>query len=288
VRQALVLRATALGRRWFKNTWVERHPVMLWLYQRLCRFGFRDGGEVQFLLLGETYAAPASDLSMVPSLMNQTYETLELEYMLAHLRPGMVVYDVGANIGLYSKLAARAVGPTGEVHAFEPSLRVLDYLRRNVVGLPQVRIVTKGVGAAPGKAILYVPAQNLGCSSALAKQGEPLEIELTSLDAYRRTLASRRAVNFIKMDIEGFEPEALAGMGELLRERPIVMMEFNPSFLQANGQYPEQILRDLQRQFGVVRYFDERSGHLRALGELQDLRGQVIANLVLNHPEAAS
>src|SRR5215475_6071597 len=61
-----------------------------------------------------------------------TYETKNLETFAAAIAPGASVYDVGANVGIYTLLASDKVGPSGKVYAFEPVERNLRYLRQHI------------------------------------------------------------------------------------------------------------------------------------------------------------
>jgi hypothetical protein len=81
-----------------------------------------------------------------------TLERAKLKQFVRRLRRGMTVWDVGANVGLYTLPSARAVGPTGRVYAFEPMPRNLDLLRRHVAmnRLPNVEICEAAVADTGG------------------------------------------------------------------------------------------------------------------------------------------
>src|SRR5208283_897383 len=76
--------------------------------------------------------------------------------LAALARPGMTVLDIGANLGLYSLLLARSVGPSGRVIAFEPDPDLCALLRANCAanGLANVEAHNMALGAAPGRMIL--------------------------------------------------------------------------------------------------------------------------------------
>ncbi len=81
-----------------------------------------------------------------------TFEPVEQRRFVDFVRPGMTVYDLGANVGFYSLLASRLVGPTGRVIAVEPLPRNIAYLQRHVVAnaATNVTIVQGAVSDAPG------------------------------------------------------------------------------------------------------------------------------------------
>jgi FkbM family methyltransferase len=142
---------------------------------------------------------------------------------------GDVVYDVGANIGLYTLVAARRVGPTGHVYAFEPHAANVVSLLRNVTineYRDRVTVIGSALGAAPGFAPFHYAQFRAGSSGsqlgrAVNENGgpfEPLTSELkhvTTIDALLQAHVLRRPT-LIKIDVDGNEPAVLAGMRTLL------------------------------------------------------------------------
>lgn len=126
--------------------------------------------------------------------------------------PGMVVYDVGANVGFYTLAAARIVGPSGHVFAFEPEARNVGLLRRHVA-LNQLRNVTI-VQAAVGEREGLVGFAGEREQGRVTDQGDFL-VPALSLDGF--IASGRPAPDFVKMDVEGAEAMALAGAARLLQ-----------------------------------------------------------------------
>lgn len=153
------------------------------------------------------------------------------EALRRHLRPGHVFYDIGANIGFFSLVGARLVGPSGRVIAFEPVLASANSLRANVT-LNDCDWVT----AAQVAIADYVGTSNVSVAreqswSHLADQGvHPLEIgqlrtEVTTID---RLCSSYPTPDVIKIDVEGYELEVLRGMRTLIgRHRPAIICELH-------------------------------------------------------------
>ena len=136
------------------------------------------------------------------------YETRELALMARCVRPGGVVYDLGAHAGYYSLAAARAVGPGGRVFAFEPDATNLDDLRFHVArnGLKQIEIVPHPVGLKHGDLVGF----GAGASSFEGHVVAGGDLRLVSIDGWRAE-TNAPPPNFVKMDVEGFELEALDG-----------------------------------------------------------------------------
>lgn len=137
--------------------------------------------------------------------------------------PGAVVYDIGANVGYFSLLAAVLTGPEGKVIAFEPLPRNLSFLRRHVT-LNKLKHVVQVVPAAvsdkSGEA-----AFNLGASNAmghLAESGE-ITVRMVALDDISTEI---RPPDFMKVDVEGAEYAALKGARALLEQHhPILFLD---------------------------------------------------------------
>ena len=160
----------------------------------------------------------------------ENYEP-ELGFLQVVLEPGKVVVDVGANFGIYSLAAARLVGDSGTVLAFEPAAESFGILEQNVhlnrVG--NIRPFRMGLSDRDGKARLYHhadPGRN-----SLGGDGNPNatseEITTLMLDSLLEREGIGR-VDLLKIDVEGAEELVLRGaMAVLNRTRPIVIFELN-------------------------------------------------------------
>lgn len=163
------------------------------------------------------------------------FEPETTRFVLRQLRGGDVVIDVGANVGYYTMMAARAVGPQGRVHAFEPNPDVAALLERSVAvaGVQSaVTVVMAAVGASPGTARLLLPrdTSNTGQASTIAgwiEQSGSLEVPAVSLDEYCCEQGIH-CIRLLKVDVEGAEIEVFKGASEVLRRvRPdAIICEF--------------------------------------------------------------
>ncbi len=145
------------------------------------------------------------------------------------VRPGDRVVDVGANVGFYSELLARGVGPSGHVHAFEPEPRNFRRLAARAAALPQLHPVAAAVAERPGRVDLHL-SPHLNVDHRTYSTGEARAVitaEAVSLDSF---FARGEQVHFIKMDIQGAEYPALLGMRTLVARSPEmrIVMEFWP------------------------------------------------------------
>jgi FkbM family methyltransferase len=188
------------------------------------------------------------------------------------LEPGMTFYDIGANMGFFSLIAWRRVGPGGRVRAFEPLPESARTLRHNVAlnDARNVEVVEAAVGAEPGRAQLAVTAESVQAHLADIDIDTPtlgvVDIEVTAVDA--EVAAGRPAPDVVKVDVEGAELAALDGMRETFHEhRPALLCELHGTapevcdFLEALGYRLDAI-----EQVESIRTHDGPL-HLRAVGD---------------------
>jgi FkbM family methyltransferase len=197
---------------------------------------------------------------------NGVFEPWETELVKAELRPGDTVLDVGANIGYYTLLFARLVGPRGKVYAFEPDPDNFALLSHNVRlnGYRNVVLVNKAVSDRPGAARLFLSDSNTGDHRIYDScDGRPsLPIETTDLDSFFR--AFKGYFDFIKFDIQGAEWAALQGMKGILarHDRLKMVTEFWPFGLKRYGASAADYLTFLQQQGFALYDIDETGGRL--------------------------
>jgi FkbM family methyltransferase len=159
----------------------------------------------------------------------------------------MTVADVGANVGFHTVVIAREVGPSGEVHAFEPLPETVGLLRANVWrhGCDNVTLHEAAATDAPGTVSLELDPD--GRSGAHLAEGG-IEVAATTLDA---ALGGRR-LDVLKLDVEGAEPLVLRGARDVLAASPalIAVVEFRAE-RHLDGSLPEAVLAEYE-QLGFV------------------------------------
>lgn len=164
----------------------------------------------------------------------------------AALQPGGTFLDVGSNVGYYSMRALDRVGEAGAVHCFEIDPRPLRCLRKTIgqMRLKNIFVHQLAVGSTTGRGRLTM-REDAGHSS-LNVQGSGLEVQLTTLDDWRKQHPEGK-IQAIKMDIEGGELAALQGAQELLRrEHPVLVCEVIKESEGRSFSDPEKIFAYLK------------------------------------------
>jgi FkbM family methyltransferase len=155
----------------------------------------------------------------------------------------MTVVDIGANIGFYTKLLARLVGISGHVYAFEPNQENCSRLRNNVYKLSNVSVVQAAVGDFTGQIGLFL-SENLNVDHHTYDSNERrnrVDVPVVRLDDYFR---DDQNVDFMKIDVQGFEYRVLMGARRILTKNPnvLVIMEFWPYGLRKASTEPCNLL----------------------------------------------
>jgi FkbM family methyltransferase len=164
------------------------------------------------------------------------FEPEETRWVKEWLRLGMTVVDVGANVGYYTMLAASCVGRTGKVYSVEPSPYASALLHELVArnALTQVVIFQSALGRSPGNGILYSPPEgNHSPSMVPSDHTGGTSVPVNTLDDCLRSCGIEQ-VDLLKIDVEGFEPQVLAGAKESLGTGKIraILCELNDWWLR--------------------------------------------------------
>jgi FkbM family methyltransferase len=201
---------------------------------------------------GSFYVDPVSHLG--DYLIREGHYEPDMEATLRRfLSPGDTFADVGANEGYFSVLAGRMVGPGGRVVAVEPQARLRSVLEENIRlnDLRNVTLSDAAVSDAEGAAEFFLtPDMNTGASGLARHTRYALPTQSVRTATLSQVLADAGAnrVDLLKMDIEGFEYEAVFGSRDLFRAGAVraFALEFHPAAIRARGHDPEELVTFLR------------------------------------------
>lgn len=176
----------------------------------------------------------------------------ELIYLENLLSPGQVFIDGGANFGIYTVVAAKLVGNSGQVFAFEPAVESYPVLEKNVElnDFTNTKTFQFGLSDREGKARFYhidnAPnSYSLGGDSQESTEFE--EISLTTID-HLVVQENIKRLDLIKLDVEGAEELVLNGAKSAIKKfRPIILFEISEA----------AIGRMNLTEHGVIKFFQE-------------------------------
>ena len=180
---------------------------------------------------------------------------------------GDTVIDCGANIGYYALLFSRIVGKEGEVVCLEPDSNNLAELYNNIESnkIENITIVECAAGANDGETILE-PGLN---AQVAPDELKGVAVKLYKIDTIVDNLRIKK-VDFIKIDVEGYEGEVLRGMKKtILSCSPSILIEVHPGMIVDTSDLKSTLIR-LYSHYGTCRIYDPLSG-----GFIQKIRRRV-------------
>ena len=175
---------------------------------------------------------------------NKYYELNETHYILNNIKDDMHIIDIGANIGYYTTLFCKKAY-NGIIYAFEPDLENFSLLEKNTSKnhFSNVKLFNKACGEACCEKELYLSSHNKGDHRLYDVTNEKrnrVQVNVVTLDSL---LSDIDRLDFIKIDIQGYELPALKGaIGLLKRFKPIVLSEFWPEGLKINNVSPQEYI----------------------------------------------
>ena len=194
------------------------------------------------------------------------YEEAELLFIQSSLQKGDVFIDIGTNIGLHSLFSSKLVGEKGIVVSFEPFSKNFTAFKKNILLNKSLNIIPENIAISNTEKSIEIfynsEESNLGmASSYLTEHSDSETIKAVSLDSYLRDNPLQK-INFIKIDIEGGEYNALLGMKNTLTTfYPTLLIEMleNNEVNQPNNN--ENITNYLEK-IGYKKYYINNDGSL--------------------------
>ena len=200
-------------------------------------------------------------------LFKNKQDAFEIELLKKHIKQNDIVLDIGANIGFYATILSDIVGEKGVVHCFEPDSKNFEHLKKTTADFKNIKINNKAVGPKTEKLKIYT-SKNLNVDHRTYKPEEydkEIEIDAVSIDDH---LASNPKVDLIKMDIQGFEMQAIQGMQTILDKNKDIKLisEFWPYGLKKAGSSVTEYFNFLQSK-GFTCYLLEETSLLKLTAE---------------------
>lgn len=164
--------------------------------------------------------------------LNGVYEPFFLFLIKKHLKKGSVFIDIGANIGQHSLFASRVVGNTGKVISFEPVKRLYNQFKKSIEinNLSNIEAFNFGCGDKEEELEIYLNQENMGASSIIGdnKKNGSESIKIIVPDDI---LFNEDKIDFIKIDVEGYEYHVLLGLDKTLnKHHPTLLVEYTPAY----------------------------------------------------------
>ncbi len=192
------------------------------------------------------------NLDLFGFIQNAVYEPDETQVVKQYVKPGYCCLDIGANIGYYTVLMAEL---GAYVDAFEPESTNYLVLQENVSKYDRVNTYNYAVSNVKQKLDLYlarVGQENINHGMHRMYKSKwcsdkPVKLNTMTIDSMKK-----EHVDFVKMDVEGWEFKVLLGMKKTIKRfRPTMMIEFHPPTLQEAGEIPEHVYSWLSSYYDI-------------------------------------
>jgi FkbM family methyltransferase len=198
------------------------------------------------------------------------HEAFATELFKQSIQPGMTVLDIGAYLGEYALIAARAVGSGGKVYAFEPDPRNFEKLLQNIVvnGYTDIIIpIQKAVSDRAGSSSFFLQDADPSNNSLFQPPGVSKRVtaECVVLDDF---FLEGNGFDIVKVDIEGAELNALLGMKSILSNtngKITMFVECNPSALNAAEKSAQDLILFLRDLGFDIHLIDESNRRVASL-----------------------
>lgn len=221
-----------------------RYPYFLWL-RRIAQKN-KDKEVVTKIFFNLKMLLTLKDWVQFNLFIYGQYENNETKLVRKLCRNESVFFDIGANVGYYSLIAAKT-NPNNRIYAFEPVSRTYERAAANIKlnQLNNVFLHKKIISNHSGVASINVGNENNWGMSSLVQHdqlsGNSEQVESITLDNFVKEQKINR-LDLVKIDVEGFEMNVLEGMNDTLNLfKPIILIEILDHNLEANGHKPSDI-----------------------------------------------
>lgn len=182
---------------------------------------------------------------------NQIYEQEVIEFLKQNIKEDAVFVDAGANNGFFSLVASSLLKGTGAVYCFEPTPSTYKRLTRNIElnGYRNIKAYNLALGSKEYYRFIYISKIDDAGNSLVKTKGSSakIPIKVVPLDE----IVENQKVDIIKIDVEGFEKEVIAGAVNIINSNPDIkiIFEHNPDFLEPKTENKFTFLSQLGFRF---------------------------------------
>ena len=221
------------------------------------------------------------ELDSVDELLSKSFYEPDFRAIGRLLRPGDTAVDVGANIGSHSIMMSRRVGPGGRVVAFEPVPATAWLMRENLAlnNIDNVEVSTAAVSDTPGTLEMNLYDQRYSAWNSFGHADfdgivpvGTATVAVETLDDAMRARSIER-IQFLKIDVEGFEIDVLRGARGLLAAGAVECLSFEISEvpLKASGHTAREVFAFLESLgFGSYKFAEESDAFVGPFEDSQD------------------
>jgi FkbM family methyltransferase len=244
-------------------------------------------------LTNKTVRVNGYNLSLLPNddgistelALFNTHEPLNTKLLAKNLKKGMVCFDIGANIGYYTLLESKIVGDEGKVIAIEPSPVNFAQLQKSIQNENANNVeLYQMAGGDQNGTIKFLLNSHSNLSRIILNEeksnpeGIIVDVPVKKLDSFLDEFSIKK-LDFIRMDVEGYEFNILEGMRNSIKKfRPMIQMEVH-TFILGNKK-TQNLLEWLMAEKYEINYFITRQLDCPTVGNMDDVKHHSFNNLL--------
>lgn len=181
------------------------------------------------------------------------FDTHIRQTIQSRLKCGDTFIDIGANVGFYALCAAKIVGVSGKVFAFEPAPETMSALLNNIAinGTANIKAAQIALSDCSGETTLFLDAANNSGATSMRETPNASQAITVKRDSYDNYAREQRVPtpSLVKIDVEGAECMVLKGMTELLArpDRPAMVIEISELSLKQMGSSKEELFAIMEK-----------------------------------------
>jgi len=217
---------------------------------------------------GHTFFIDSTDKVAVETYLTTDYEPGTTDFVKRVLKKGMNVINIGANIGYFTLLAAKSVGPEGKVFAFEPFPKTVEILKKNVLtnGFKNIEIELKAVSNKTDFATLLTGGSSLHNFISKKKFPQLTEIKVPTITVDDFLKNKDIHIDLIQIDAEGQEPLIFEGMKKTLENKNLeIIFEYNPFTLEFSDTTPDDLFDPIEKMGFLLYHINENDGSVNLI-----------------------
>lgn len=241
--------------------------------------------EIMLNVLGNKMLLPVADEGLTKDLIIEGIrERNSVRAFFKEYKPGMNTIDLGANLGYYLLMEAKiAQKGKGKIYAVEPNPFTFHYLKKNVKlnGYNNIKLMNLGISDKKGKLPFYM-SKSWNCSrfDKGSDDSDIIKVQQIKVDTLDNLFKGKK-IDFIRMDVEGYELNILKGAKELIKNNPgiAIFFEFHAQFF--NTKQREEFINFLKENNLRVKYFFTGNKNIFAHRAYKDIRNALYTTYYL-------
>ncbi len=278
--------------KYYKTTKVFK-AILFYFYRYIKRALLTSNTEKTIQVNGyNMFVIPNDKGISLELLLFKTHEPLTTKLTTKELRNGMVCVDIGSNIGYYALLESKIVGKNGKIFAIEPSPENFNYLNNNLKlqNFSNTETHQIAIGNQDGTAKLTVGNKSNHSKVITEYQTIPngldvISVPIKKLDTFVQEQNISK-IDFVRMDVEGFELNVIEGMKNVLRKlRPMIQVEVHKKFLGAKNT--KKLLEIFKDEGYDIKHYVPKDMEYPFIGNMKDVKNYDI-NTILEMIESDS